>query len=286
LEEIVRVSNLRFTYPDGTKLHFHGLDFVVHQGERVVILGPNGSGKSTLLFHLIGLFMASEGMISVFGVDPSKDYIKIRERIGVLLQNVENQIIAPTVWDDISFSPRNYGYKKEDVKRLVEDIIEKLDISHLRDKVPHYLSGGEKTKVGLAGALVTKPGLLILDEPFEGLDPTCRMDLIGLLNRISRENETALIISTHNIDTVPLIANTVYLMAMGGEIVGRGSPKEIFTQLELLSKCHIEPPVLGALFFELRKYGINLDVSLTVEEAACAIANEALLFKEKKSGLG
>ncbi|KRT62835.1 MAG: ABC transporter-like protein [Candidatus Dadabacteria bacterium CSP1-2] len=286
MEEIVRVSNLRFTYPDGTKLHFHGLDFVVHQGERVVILGPNGSGKSTLLFHLIGLFMASEGMISVFGVDPSKDYIKIRERIGVLLQNVENQIIAPTVWDDISFSPRNYGYKKEDVKRLVEDIIEKLDISHLRDKVPHYLSGGEKTKVGLAGALVTKPGLLILDEPFEGLDPTCRMDLIGLLNRISRENETALIISTHNIDTVPLIANTVYLMAMGGEIVGRGSPKEIFTQLELLSKCHIEPPVLGALFFELRKYGINLDLSLTVEEAACTIANEALLFKEKKSGLG
>ena len=286
MEEIVRVSNLRFTYPDGTKLHFHGLDFVVHQGERVVILGPNGSGKSTLLFHLLGLFMASEGMISVFGVDPSKDYIKIRERIGVLLQNVENQIIAPTVWDDISFSPRNYGYKKEDVKRLVEDIIEKLDISHLRDKVPHYLSGGEKTKVGLAGALVTKPGLLILDEPFEGLDPTCRMDLIGLLNRVSRENETAIIISTHNIDAVPLIADTVYLMAMGGEIVGRGSPKEIFTQLELLSKCHIEPPVLGALFFELRKYGINLDLSLTVEEAACTIANEALLFKEKKSGLG
>ena len=286
MEEIVRVSNLRFTYPDGTKLHFHGLDFVVHQGERVVILGPNGSGKSTLLFHLIGLFMASEGMISVFGVDPSKDYIKIRERIGVLLQNVENQIIAPTVWDDISFSPRNYGYKKEDVKRLVEDIIEKLDISHLRDKVPHYLSGGEKTKVGLAGALVTKPELLILDEPFEGLDPTCRMDLIGLLNRISRENETALIISTHNIDTVPLIANTVYLMAMGGEIVGRGSPKEIFTQLELLSKCHIEPPVLGALFFELKKYGVNLDVSLTVEEAARIIADQIALFEKKKSGVG
>ena len=286
MEEIVRVSNLRFTYPDGTKLHFHGLDFVVHQGERVVILGPNGSGKSTLLFHLIGLFMASEGMISVFGVDPSKDYIKIRERIGVLLQNVENQIIAPTVWDDISFSPRNYGYKKEDVKRLVEDIIEKLDISHLRDKVPHYLSGGEKTKVGLAGALVTKPDLLILDEPFEGLDPTCRMDLIGLLNRISRENETALIISTHNIDTVPLIADTVYLMAMGGEIVGRGSPKEIFTQLELLSKCHIEPPVLGALFFELRKYGINLDLSLTVEEAACTLANQIVYLDKEKSGVG
>ncbi|MGH7908968.1 MAG: energy-coupling factor ABC transporter ATP-binding protein [Thermodesulfobacteriota bacterium] len=286
MEEIVRVSNLRYTYPDGTKLHFHGLDFVVHQMERVVILGPNGSGKSTLLFHLLGLLKASEGTIRVFGVDPSRDYAKIGERIGVLLQNVDEQIIAPTVWDDISFSPRNYGYKREDIKELVENVMEKLDIMYLSSKIPHYLSGGEKTKVGLAGALVTKPGLLILDEPFEGLDPTCRMDLIGLLNRVSRENETALIISTHNIDTVPLIADTVYLMAMGGEIVGRGSPKEIFTQLELLSKCHIEPPVLGALFFELRKYGINLDLSLTVEEAACTIANEALLFKEKKSGLG
>ncbi|HEY7535153.1 MAG TPA: AAA family ATPase, partial [Thermodesulfobacteriota bacterium] len=153
-------------------------------------------------------------------------------------------------------------------------------------KVPHYLSGGEKTKVGLAGALVTKPALLILDEPFEGLDPTCRMDLVSFLNCINRENQTTIIVSTHNIDTVPLIADTVYFMAMGGEIVGKGSPKEIFSKLELLSKCHIEPPVLGALFFELKKYGINLDVSLTVEEAACTIANEALLSKEKKSGVG
>jgi cobalt/nickel transport system ATP-binding protein len=286
LEEIVRVSNLRYTYPDGTKLHFHGLDFVVHQSERVVILGPNGSGKSTLLFHLLGLLKASEGTITVFGVDTSKDYARVREQIGVLLQNVEEQIIAPTVWDDISFSPRNYGYKREDIKALVEDVLEKLDIAYLRNKIPHYLSGGEKTKVGLAGALVTKPGLLILDEPFEGLDPTCRIDLISLLNRVRRENQTSIIISTHNIDTVPLIADTVYLMAMGGEIVGKGSPKEIFTELELLSKCHIEPPVLGALFFELRKYGIKLDVSLTVEEAARIIADEMVLFEKKKSGVG
>ncbi len=286
MEEIVRVSNLKYTYPDGTKLHFCGIDFVAHQMERVVILGPNGSGKSTLLFHLLGLLKATEGVISVFGVDPSRDYARIRERIGVLLQNVEEQIIAPTVRDDISFSPRNYGYKKEEIDGLVKVIMEKLDIAYLGDKIPHYLSGGEKTKVGLAGALVTEPGLLILDEPFEGLDPTCRMDLINLLNRINNDNKTTIIISTHNIDTVPLVADTVYLMAMGGEIVGKGSPKAIFTELELLSKCHIEPPVLGALFFELKKYGINLDVSLTVEEAARIIADEMVLFEKKNSGVG
>jgi len=286
LEEIVRVSDLKYTYPDGTSLHFRGLEFAVHRGERVVILGPNGSGKSTLLFHLIGLFKPSQGEVSVFGFNPYRDYIKIRERIGVLLQNVEEQIIAPTVRDDISFSPRNYGYKKEDIEKLVEDIVEKLDIKHLINKVPHYLSGGEKTKVGLGGALVAKPELLILDEPFEGLDPTCRMDLINLLNRINKEKKTAIILSTHNIDTVPLIADTVYLMATGGEIVAKGSPKEVFTQVELLAACHIEPPVLGALFVELKRYGIDLDISLTLEEAARIIADEISSFRKKKSSLG
>lgn len=285
MEELVRVSDLEYKYPDGTTLHFCGIDFVVHKGERVVILGPNGSGKSTMLFHLLGLFRPSHGEIRVLGVNPSEDYIKIRERIGVLVQNVEEQIIAPTVWDDISFSPRNYGYKREDIKKLVEDVMEKLDIKHLRDKVPHYLSGGEKTKVGLAGALVTQPELLILDEPFEGLDPTCRMDLISLLKRINAENQTALILSTHNIDTVPLIADTVYLMAAGGEIVAKGSPKEIFSEIKLLAGCHVEPPVLGALFLEMKKYGIDLDVSLTVEEAARIIASELGSFKKNEPSI-
>jgi cobalt/nickel transport system ATP-binding protein len=281
VEELVRVSGLKYTYPDGTVLHFRGIDFVVRRGEKVVLLGPNGSGKSTLIFHLLGLLKASQGTIRVFGVDPARDYTKIRERIGVLIQNVEEQIIAPTVWDDVSFSLRNYGYRKDDIERMVEEVLEKLDIKHLKDKVPHYLSGGEKTKVGLAGALVTKPELLILDEPFEGLDPVCRTDLIHLLNRINRENGTAILLSTHNIDTVPLIADTVYIMAAGGEIVTKGSPKEIFAQLDLLSRNHIEPPVLGSLFFELKKYGVELDISLTVEEAAKVIADEIMTSRKK-----
>jgi len=193
LEEIVKVRNLGFKYPDGTTLKFDGRDFTVGRGERVVMLGPNGSGKSTLLSLLLGLLKPSEGEIEVLGVDPSKEYEKIRERIGALLQNVDLQIIAPRVWDDVSFSPRNYGYKEEETARLVDDILKKLEIEHLKDKVPHYLSGGEKTKVGLAGALVIKPELLILDEPFEHIDPACRTELIKLLNRVNKENGTAII---------------------------------------------------------------------------------------------
>ncbi|MGB3729673.1 MAG: ATP-binding cassette domain-containing protein [Thermodesulfobacteriota bacterium] len=283
MEELVKVSNLKFKYPDGTALVFDGQEFTVNKGERVVILGPNGSGKSTLLSLLLGLLTSSEGYISVLGVEPSKDYEKVRERIGVLLQNVDLQIIAPKVSEDISFSPRNYGYKQEDIDKLVDDILIKLEIEHLRDKVPHYMSGGEKAKVGIAGALVTKPELLILDEPFEHIDPTCRMELINLLNNVNKENGTAILLSTHNMNTVPLIADTVYLIAEGGKIVGKGTPKEIFSEIDKLSQCHVEPPILGSLFSELKKRGIDLDVSLTVEEAACAIANEIVSLK-KKSG--
>jgi len=281
LEELVKVSNLKFNYPDGTELLFDGVDFVVNKGERVVILGPNGSGKSTLLSLLLGLLTASDGEISVLGINPSKDYEKVRERIGVLLQNVDLQIIAPRVSDDISFSPRNYGYKQEEIDELVDDILKKLEIEHLRDKVPHYMSGGEKAKVGIAGALVTKPELLILDEPFEHIDPTCRMELINLLNNVNKEDGTAIILSTHNMNTVPIIADTVYLIAEGGRIVGKGTPKEIFSEIDKLSQCHVEPPILGSLFSELKDMGIELDVSLTVKDAACAIASEIVLLKNQ-----
>src|SRR3990167_2754175 len=285
MEEIVKVRNLGFKYPDGTTLKFDGRDFTVGRGERVVMLGPNGSGKSTLLSLLLGLLKPSQGEIEVLGGDPSKEYEKIRERIGALLQNVDLQIIAPRVWDEVSFSPRNYGYKEEETARLVDDILKKLEIEHLKDKVQHYLSGGEKTKVGLAGALVIKPELLILDEPFEHIDPACRTELIKLLNRVNKENGTAIILSTHNMNTVPLIADTVYLIAEGGNIAGKGTPKEIFSQVETMSKCHIEPPILGELFSALKKQGVEMDISLTVDEAACTIAN-AMVLSKNKTGLG
>lgn len=281
MEELIRVNDLKFEYPDGTSLFFNGEEFTVGKGEKVVILGPNGSGKSTLLSLLLGLLRSSAGEIQVLGVDPSKDYEKVRERIGVLLQNVDLQIIAPRVWDDISFSPRNYGYAEEEIEKLVDDLLTKLEIQHLKDKVPHYLSGGEKAKVGIAGALVTSPELLILDEPFEHIDPTCRRELINLLNNVNKENDTAIILSTHNMNTVPLIADTVYLIAEGGKIVAKGTPKEIFSEIGKLSQCHVEPPILGSLFAELKKRGIDLDVSLTVDDAACAIADEIVSLKNK-----
>lgn len=270
-ESIVRVSCVRHTYADRTQVHLCGLDFVAGRGERVVVVGPNGCGKTTLLFHILGLLEPQEGEVTVFGVNPARHFNHIRERIGVLLQNVDEQIIAPTVWDDVSFSPRSYGYASAEVERMVTAALEKVGIAHLRHKVCHHLSGGEKRKVALAGALVLEPELLVLDEPFEGLDPSSRSDLVELLNRLHREQGVSLVMATHDINVVPIMADRVYVLVGGGEIVAQGPPREIFQDPGLLRRSNVEPPVLAELFQRLEERGVALGRPVTVEEAARAI---------------
>jgi len=268
---IVRVSCVRHTYPDRSEVHLCGLDFVVAAGERVVVVGPNGCGKTTLLFHILGLLEPREGEVTVFGVDPARHFNHIRERIGVLMQNVDEQIIAPTVWDDVSFSPRSYGYAGPEVERRVSAALEKVGIAQLRHKVCHHLSGGEKRKVALAGALVLEPELLVLDEPFEGLDPASRSDLVELLNRLHREQGVSLVMATHDINAVAVMADRVYVLVGGGEIVAQGPPSEIFQDPGLLRRSNVEPPVLAELFQRLEERGVALGRPVTVEEAARAI---------------
>jgi len=270
-EPIVRVSCVRHTYPDRTIVHLCGLDFVVERGQRVVILGPNGCGKSTLLFHILGLLEPQEGEVKVFGTDPAHHFNRIRERVGVLLQNVDEQIIAPTVWDDVSFSPRNYGYSDAEVDRMVERALERVGIPHLRHKVCHYLSGGEKRKVALAGALVLEPELLVLDEPFEGLDPSSRADLVELLNLLHREHGVTLVTATHDVNVVKAMADVVYVLVRGGEIVAHGTPDEVFRDPQLLRNSNLEPPVLAELFQRLEQQGLNLGRPLSLDGAARAI---------------
>src|SRR5262245_30732717 len=267
-EPIVHVSCVRHTYPDKTSVHLCGLDFVVAAGERVVVLGPNGCGKSTLLYHILGLLAPEEGEVSVFGVDPSRQFSRIRERVGVLLQNADEQIIAPTVWDDVSFSPRNYGYSPAEVERKVNHALDLMGIGHLRHKVCHYLSGGEKRKVALAGALVLEPQLLVLDEPFEGLDPASRSEMVELLNRLNRHSGVSLVIATHDVQLVAPLADRVYLLRAGGEIVAQGPPDDLFQDVELLRSTNIEPPVLAEVFQRLEALGHPLGRPQTPAEAA------------------
>lgn len=270
-DEVVRVSCVRHSYEDGTSVHLCGLDFVARRGQRVAVLGPNGAGKTTMLYHILGLLRSREGLVRVFDVDPGKHWTDIRRRVGVILQNVEEQLLAPTVADDVAFSPRQYGLPEAEVAVRVDRALERLGIPHLRDRVPHNLSGGEKRKVAFAGALVMDPELLVLDEPFEGLDPHSREAMVSLLHDLS-DAGTTIVMSTHDIDAVPELADYAYVLAPGGHIALSGTPDEVFRQPEALAASNIRPPVLAELFARLHAGSPDAPTpALSVEAAAEAL---------------
>ena len=271
MEKIVEIDCITHIYPDLTKVQICGLEFAVHRGERVCILGANGCGKTTLLKHLVGLLMPKEGSVRVFGMDPWKYYSKIREKIGVVMQDVDEQILGPTVYDDILFAPLNYGIPIAKAEALAQEVIESLHMENLQRKIVHYLSGGEKRKVALAGALVLKPELLILDEPFAGLDPLSRRELIQILNALNRERQVTIIMTLHEVDLVPEVADILYLMHGHGDISERGTPEEIFGRFRDLEQFNLDEPTLTKLFKGLRSEGLDFGDPLRLGDAIGAI---------------
>jgi cobalt/nickel transport system ATP-binding protein len=270
-EMIVEVDCITHVYPDMTKIQICGLDFIVNQGERVSILGANGCGKTTLLKHLMGVLVPRDGSVKVFGVDPGKEYGKIRERIGVVMQDVDEQILGPTVYDDILFAPLNYGVKRARAETLAKDVMARLNIESIQGKIVHYLSGGEKKKVALAGALVMEPDLLILDEPFTGLDPASRRDLIKILNELNKEKGISFIMTLHEVDLVPEVTDVLYLMHGHGDLSERGRPDEIFGRFKDLESFNLEEPTLTKLFKGLKKEGLDFGDPLRIDEAIHSI---------------
>jgi len=266
-DRIVEVDCITHVYPDMTKVQICGLDFVVNRGERVSILGSNGCGKTTLLKHLLGILIPRDGSVRVFGVDPGKEYSKIRQKIGVVMQDVDEQILGPTVYDDILFAPLNYGMNRAEAGRLAGGVIERLNLGSIKDKIVNYLSGGEKKKVALAGALVTEPELLIMDEPFTGLDPLSKRDLIRILNELNREKGITFIMTLHEVDLVPEVADVLYLMHGHGDLSERGKPEEIFGKFKDLESFNLEEPTLIKLFKGLKKEGLHFGEPLQMDEA-------------------
>jgi len=270
-ERIVELDCITHIYPDMTKVQICGLEFIVNRGERVGILGANGCGKTTLLKHLMGILTPKEGSVRVFGVDPGKEFSKIRERMGVVMQDVDEQILGPTVYDDILFAPLNYGIPKTQAEALANDVIEKLKIEPLKRKIVHYLSGGEKKKVALAGALVLEPDLLILDEPFTGLDPRSKRDLIRTLNELNREKRITIIMTLHEVELVSEVTDILYLMHGRGDLSERGRPEEIFGAFKDLERFNLDEPILTKLFKGLKSEGLDFGEPLRVDDAIQSI---------------
>lgn len=276
---VIQVECLKHVYPDQTVVSVCGLDFVVNQGERVVILGPNGSGKTTLISHILGLLKPIEGTVSVMGKDPVKHFASLRSKVGVVFQNVDEQIIGPRVYDDIAFTLRNLNMPKSEVEQRVHEVAVMLNITHLLERVPHYLSGGEKKKVALAGALALMPEILILDEPFNSLDPESKKELVSLINHLNKHHGLSVLITTHDMDLVPMIADVVYVLNKG-HIMIKGKPHSVFSETQLLKDAYLEPPILIELFTRLKSYGYVGHIPYDMEEAMSLLVNWLKLEKK------
>jgi cobalt/nickel transport system ATP-binding protein len=207
------------------------------------------------------------------GKDPWKEFKNIRKKIGVVFQNVDEQIIGPRVYDDIAFVPRNARLKEEEVKEKVFHIAKILKIEHLLEKIPHYLSGGQKKKAALAGAIVMFPELLVLDEPFDSLDPESKKEMLTIINFLNKEYGITVIITTHDINLVPEVADRVYILNKG-DIVKQGSPREVFAETAILKDANLEPPILLELFQRLKKRGHKIELPDNLDEAEKILDNK------------
>lgn len=266
--EVVSVNCIKHKFSDNTEVSLCGMDFSAKKGESIAVIGSNGSGKSTLLLHIAGILESLEGEIKVFGEKVgSKGFEKVRKKIGMLFQDSEKQLLGPTVYDDIAFGPLNAGWSKKDVENAVEETLAHFNISHLAEKVPHYLSGGEKRKVALAGTIIMKPELLLLDEPFAHLDPTSKKEIMEHLNHYKKENNATIIVALHEVEIIPLFSDKVFVLAKGKGVTMSGDSLEIFNKKDLLADSDIEIPPLMELFHKIAEHGYKVKMPKNTEEA-------------------
>ena len=269
----ISVEKLTYEYPGAEETAgvrvFEGLDISIEEGSFVAVLGHNGCGKSTLAKHFNAILLPSGGTVSVYGMDTGDDslLLQIRKTVGMVFQNPDNQIVSNVVEEDVAFAPENLGVEPTEIRCRVDEALRLVGMYEYREHAPHLLSGGQKQRIAIAGVIAMRPKCIVLDEPTAMLDPQGRRDVLFTISRLNREHNMTVVLITHHMSEATL-ADRVIAMSEGA-IIADGTPKEVFTQVELLQSVGLAVPETTRLLYEMRRGGTELPLSaLSVEECA------------------
>jgi len=237
---MLEVSNISVKHHGSdTKYALKGVGFSVEDGERVALIGANGAGKSSLLLTLCGVLATETGKVAIDDIIlENKTLRDFRQKIGMVFQTPDDQLFMPTVYEDIAFGPRNYGVDEDVIEAKTDSILAQLGISHLKERMSHKLSGGEKRLAALAGVLIMEPSILLMDEPSSFLDPRARRKLIAILKTLPQ----TMVIATHDLDMALELTNRAIILKEG-QIFADAPAKELFFNVPLLEECGLEPPL-------------------------------------------
>ena len=269
---LIEIQNVSYAYEDAAAKARNNVSLTINDGEFVAVVGHNGSGKSTLAKHLNALLLPTEGKVLVDGMDTADeaDTLSIRQRVGMVFQNPDNQLVTTIVEEDVAFGPENIGVPGNEIRTRVDRALAAVGMEKYAHSAPNMLSGGQKQRIAIAGMLAMQPKVLVLDEATAMLDPKGRRDIIDLVTKLHKENGITVVMITQYMEEA-IGADRVAVMS-GGELILEGTPKEVFSQDELLHKHRLDVPVMQQLANRLNARGANLPKSiLSVEGMAQAI---------------
>ena len=274
-QPILSAVKLSFAYrrEDGTANYvLDGVNLDVPEGQFLAILGHNGSGKSTLAKQFNAVLLPTGGKAYALGIDTIDEnrVYDIRQNVGMVFQNPDNQIVATIVEEDVAFALENLGVPPEEIRRRVDEALKTVNMYEYRNHAPHQLSGGQKQRVAIAGIIAMKPKCIVLDEPTAMLDPRGRREVIDTVQRLNREEGVTIVLITHFMNEA-VLADRVVVIERGGIILD-GEPHEVFSNVPLLKSVGLDVPQASELLFELNKCGLSLpDDVLTVDECVGAL---------------
>ena len=280
MSEAIRVEHLNYAYPGvddtpGVSV-FLDLNLTIEEGSFVAILGSNGCGKSTLAKHFNSILLPCGGKVYVCGLDTSDDdlLMKVRRQVGMVFQNPDNQIVANVVEEDVAFGPENLGVSSAEIRYRVDNALKQVGMSHYAQHAPHLLSGGQKQRVAIAGIIAMEPKCIVLDEPTAMLDPRGRQEVMETVSRLNQEKKITVVLITHHMDEAAQAQRVVVMHK--GKVAADGTPKEVFSQVELLHDLGLAAPETVELSWELNKQGFDLPLDRLDEKECAQVLLEAL----------